>query len=103
MTQIAGGDAPDVAGVENTPFPQFVDRGILLDVTDLLAATDGFTAEDFFPHLLDRYTYDGRIYGIPTMPSPTPCSITIRRSSTPRAWITPPTIGIGTTCWRRQR
>lgn len=65
LTQIAGGDAPDVAGVENTPFPQFVDRGILLDVTDLLAATDGFTAEDFFPHLLDRYTYDGRIYGIP--------------------------------------
>ncbi len=65
LTQIAGGDAPDVAGVENTPFPQFVDRGILLDLTDLLAATDGFTAGDFFPHLLDRYTYDGRIYGIP--------------------------------------
>ena len=65
LTQIAGGDAPDVVGVENTPFPQFVDRGILADVTDLLASSEGFTADDFFPHLLDRYTYDGRVYGIP--------------------------------------
>ena len=65
LTQIAGGDAPDVVGVENTPFPQFVDRGILADLTDLLASSDGFTANDFFPHLLDRYTYDGRVYGIP--------------------------------------
>lgn len=65
LTQVAGGDPPDVVGVENGPFPQFVERGILADVTDLLAASDGFAAADFFPHLLDRYTYDGRVYGIP--------------------------------------
>ena len=58
-------DAPDVVGVENGPFPQFVDRGILADLTELLENSDGFTAEDFFPHLLDRYTYDGSVYGIP--------------------------------------
>lgn len=66
LTQVAGGDAPDVVGVENTPFPQFVDRGILMDVTDLLETdTTDFTKDDFFPYLLDRYTYDGRVYGIP--------------------------------------
>jgi multiple sugar transport system substrate-binding protein len=66
LTQVAGGDAPDVVGVENTPFPQFVDRGILMDVTDLLETdTTDFSKDDFFPYLLDRYTYDGKVYGIP--------------------------------------
>jgi multiple sugar transport system substrate-binding protein len=27
--------------------------------------TEGFNPDDFFPHLLDRYTYDGKVYGIP--------------------------------------
>lgn len=65
LSQIAGGDSPDIAGVENSPFPQFVERGILTNLSPYLAETEGFSVEDFFPHLLDRYTYDGNVYGIP--------------------------------------
>ena len=41
-SQIAGGDSPDVVGVENTPFPQFVNRNILEDLTPYLARTPDF-------------------------------------------------------------
>ncbi len=65
LSQIAGGDAPDIVGIENSPFPQFVNRNILEDLTPMLAATESFKAADFFPHLLDRYTVDAKVYGIP--------------------------------------
>lgn len=65
LSQIAGGDAPDIAGVENTPFPTFVSKNMLLDLSPYLSATQGFSTKEFFPHLLDRYTYEGKVYGIP--------------------------------------
>jgi len=65
LTQIAGGEAPDVVGVENTPFPQFIQKNMLMDLTTYLAKSEGFSTKDFFPSLLDRYTYDGKVYGIP--------------------------------------
>ena len=64
-SQIAGGDSPDVSAVENSPFPQFVSRNILEDLTPYLEKTPDFSLEDFFPVLIDRYSVDGRIYGIP--------------------------------------
>lgn len=65
LSQIAGGDAPDIAGVENSPFPTFVSKDMLLDLTPYLSKTEGFSTAEFFPHLLDRYTYEGKVYGIP--------------------------------------
>ncbi len=65
LSQIAGGDSPDIAGVENGPFPGFVEHGILTNLNPYLEATEGFSLADFFPHLIDRYTYDGNVYGIP--------------------------------------
>jgi multiple sugar transport system substrate-binding protein len=64
-SQIAGGDAPDIAGIENSVFPQFVSRNILEDLTPYLGKTQGFTTADFFPKLIDRYTVEGKAYGIP--------------------------------------
>jgi len=65
LSQIAGGDAPDIAAVENTPFPQFAARKLLEDLTPYLEKTKDFNANEFFPSLLDRYTIDGKVYGIP--------------------------------------
>lgn len=65
LSQIAGGDAPDIAGVENTPFPQYVEKNMLTPLDSYLAKSQGFATKDFFPHLLDRYTYDGKVFGIP--------------------------------------
>jgi len=65
LTQIVGGDAPDVVSVNNNVFPQFVNRGILANLNPYLEETEGFSKQDFFPHIMDRYTYDSTIYGIP--------------------------------------
>jgi multiple sugar transport system substrate-binding protein len=65
LSQIAAGDPPDVAGVENSPFPAFVEKNMLTDLTPYMEKTSGFNPKDFFPHLLDRYTYEGKVYGIP--------------------------------------
>jgi multiple sugar transport system substrate-binding protein len=65
LSQIAGGDAPDVAAVLNLPFPQFVGRNPLADLTPYLEQTENFSTDDFFPHLIDCYTVDGKVYGIP--------------------------------------
>lgn len=65
LSQIAGGDSPDVIAIENTPFPQFVQRSILEDLTDRMEGSETFKPVDFYPYLLDRYTVEGRVYGIP--------------------------------------
>ncbi len=65
LSQIAGGDAPDIVGIENSPFPQFANRNILEDLTPYLEKSPGFTLDAFFPHLIDRYTVEGKAYGIP--------------------------------------
>jgi multiple sugar transport system substrate-binding protein len=65
LTQIVSGTAPDIIAVENTPFPEFVDKQVLADLTPFLERTPDFSIETFFPRLLDRYTVNERIYGIP--------------------------------------
>lgn len=65
LSQIAGGDAPDIVGIENSPFPQFVSKEMLTDLTPYLSKTTGFSTQEFFPHLLDRYTYEDKVFGIP--------------------------------------
>jgi multiple sugar transport system substrate-binding protein len=65
LSQIAGGDPPDIIAVENSPFPQFANKKILEDLTPYLAKTQGFSTSDFFPALMDRYTVEGRVYGVP--------------------------------------
>lgn len=73
LTQIASGTAPDVIAVENTPFPEFVAKGVVKDVTSYMEKTKGFSKKDFFSHLLDRYTVNGKVYGIPYDCQPQAC------------------------------
>ncbi len=65
LGQVAGGDAPDVCGIENSVLPQFAGKGILEVLNPLFDATPGFALKDFFPHLVDRYTMEGDTFGVP--------------------------------------
>jgi len=65
ITQKASNTLPDVIAVEVTPFPSFVANDLLLNMSELLAQDTNFDANSFFPKLLDRYTVDGAIYGVP--------------------------------------
>ena len=73
LAQIASGTAPDIILVENTPFPAFYGKGVLKDLTEYAQKTKGFTTKDFFPHYIDRYSVNGRLYGIPWDCEPVAC------------------------------
>ena len=73
LTQIAAGTPPDVLGVENTPFIQFVRKNVLLDLSPLPEVDPSFNSTDFFPKLIGRYTVDGKVFGIPYDVQPICC------------------------------
>jgi multiple sugar transport system substrate-binding protein len=72
QTTIAGGTAADLVWMDQEHLPDFASMGALLDVTDMLAASDSPAAQldDYFPASLERYTYDGKIYGLPWIAMP---------------------------------
>jgi len=73
LTQLAAGTPPDVLGVENTPFIQFVRKSVLENLSPFLDKDPAFKPTDFFPKLIDRYTVDGQVYGIPYDVQPMCC------------------------------
>ncbi len=64
QTRIAGGDAPDVFELNYENFVTYASRGVLLDITDRLAA-DPALADAIFPRALDAFTMDGAQFGLP--------------------------------------
>lgn len=64
QTRIAAGDAPDVFELNYENFVTYASRGVLLDVSDRLAA-DTALAESIFPRALEAFNMDGAQYGLP--------------------------------------
>lgn len=64
-TQLGAGEAPDVFYVDSSYYTSFADAGVLHGVGDFIANDDGFDRDDFFDSLLEAFTYDGKLYGIP--------------------------------------
>ena len=70
-TQIAGGDVPDLAWVPESSGPEFVNEGILADVSETLESTDGYALDDILPAALKPWQdADGGIYAYPFSNSP---------------------------------
>jgi multiple sugar transport system substrate-binding protein len=72
QTTVAAGTAADLIWMDQEHLPDFASSGALLDITDLLAEDDRPAADldDYFPSALERYTYDGRYYGLPWIAMP---------------------------------
>lgn len=62
---VASGDAPDITYIDNPEVALFASRGLLLDLSDYIEASDIVNAEDIFPGPLSSVTYEGGIYGLP--------------------------------------
>lgn len=62
---IATGSAPDITYIDNPEVALFASRGMLLDLSPYIAASDIVNVEDIFPGPLASVTYEGGIYGIP--------------------------------------
>ena len=62
---IATNDAPDITYIDNPEVALFASRGLLMDLSPYIEASDVVKKEDIFPGPLASVTYDGGIYGIP--------------------------------------
>lgn len=63
-TEAAGGTAPDVFWVYNSPLPQLASSNVLLDQSPLIER-DGVDLTKYNPVLVDNLSYQGKIYAIP--------------------------------------
>lgn len=64
LTAIASGTEPDVFYVDIAYFREFAQSGVLLPLDDLMTST-GTTKDMFIPSLMDAFSFDGKVYGIP--------------------------------------
>jgi multiple sugar transport system substrate-binding protein len=69
-TQIAGGDAPDLAWVLDTNATDFVDSGALAPLTSSLKATSGYNYGDISSSAAKLWTQKGQLYAYPFSTSP---------------------------------
>ncbi len=74
-TEIAAGTAPDVFWIPGTDVAEFATRGLILNATDLAAATPDFSVDDFYPGPMFHLTFNpesnasgadsGALWGLP--------------------------------------
>ncbi|WP_105438412.1 sugar ABC transporter substrate-binding protein [Neorhizobium sp. T25_13] len=69
-TQIAGGNAPDMAWIFETAAYDFVNSGALYPLTDTLKATKGYNTEELSTTAAERWTKDGKLFAYPFSTSP---------------------------------
>ncbi|MDM0066540.1 sugar ABC transporter substrate-binding protein [Variovorax sp. J31P207] len=69
-TQIAGGNAPDMAWIFETAAFDFVNSGALVPLTKPLAATPGYNLGELSPAATERWSKDGVLYAYPFSTSP---------------------------------
>ena len=65
QTELAGGTAPDVFYVEAMLAPTFIEQGVIENLDNFIADTNGFNVNDFFTPALDAFSADGAVYGLP--------------------------------------
>jgi multiple sugar transport system substrate-binding protein len=69
-TQIAGGNAPDLAWIFENSAPDFVNSGALLPLAEILKSTSGYEADDITPSALALWSRKGEIFAYPFSTSP---------------------------------
>ncbi len=62
-TEIMAGEGPDLIVVDELPFDSYVDKGMLLDLTDYLAQYS--TTEPLFDNVTEALKRDGKVYAAP--------------------------------------
>lgn len=69
-TQIAGNDSPDMAWIFEANAPEFVQSGVLYDLTDAFENTDGYNVNDLIPGAMQVWTQEEQYYAYPFSSSP---------------------------------
>ena len=61
----SGGDMPDVFWMHPNQAQKYMSNNILLDITDMIKNSDIIEIDKFKKDILEMYTYEDKIYGIP--------------------------------------
>lgn len=69
-TQIAGGNAPDLAWIFETSAVDFVSSGALAPLSEAFGATEGYALDDVTESATALWTRDGQLYAYPFSTSP---------------------------------
>lgn len=64
QTAVAGGEAYDTFWMNGPNFPVYADKGVLMDLQSLIDA-DALDMAKYPQALIDLYSYDGNVYGLP--------------------------------------
>jgi len=64
LTQIAGGNPPDVMFVNAERFIVFAEKGVLLPLDDYVKK-DKFPVNKFYKKIIDKFTVNGNLYALP--------------------------------------
>ena len=65
QTDFAAGNAPDVLELNYENFVTFASRGTLLDIGELMAASDNIGTDTFYPAALNAFSYQGAQLALP--------------------------------------
>lgn len=63
ITMLAGGEPFDIATISTSYYPQFVDLGQALDITE--HAKETYSEEEYYWSVFDGLMVDGKLYGVP--------------------------------------
>ncbi|MGM1018561.1 MAG: ABC transporter substrate-binding protein [Actinomycetota bacterium] len=69
-TQLAGGNAPDLAWILDSYAPEFVESGALVDIAPTLQETEGYDYDDLLPSSLALWQKDDGLFAYPFSNSP---------------------------------
>lgn len=69
-TQVAGGNAPDLAWIFENSAPDFVSSGALVPLDETLKKADGYGYDDLTPATLSLWQKDGKLFAYPFSTSP---------------------------------
>ncbi len=73
LTRIAGGAAPDVIATEVDYFVTFASKNVLEDLNPYINEDKELSAKEFFPSIIDRFTYQDKLLAIPRDVAPFAC------------------------------
>ena len=65
QTMIAGGVPPDVAYMGGEYLSSLANKGVLMELDELIKNDKEFEINDFYPQILEMFKWRGKIYGIP--------------------------------------
>ncbi len=73
LTRIAGGDAPDIIAAEVGLFTNFWSKGVFLNLSPFIDVDSSFSTQDYFPEIVNHFSVDDQVYGIPRDIAPFAC------------------------------